>query len=70
MWGLMQWASSPLAYKMLFDDDAHTNAAGLEMVKLQWGHRKLGPNGWIAVPLVCYKPFDSPFGPLTLEPGT
>jgi len=70
MWGLMQWASSPLAYKMLFDDDAHANAAGLEMVKLQWGHRKLGPNGWIAVPLVCYKPIDSPFGPLTLEPGT
>ena len=70
MWGLMKWATSPQAYKLLFDNNVPTNADGLAMVKEQWEQRKLGPNGWIAVPQMCYKPVDSPFGPLTLSPGT
>lgn len=70
MWGFMKWATSPQAYKLLFDSNVPTNADGMAMVKEQWESRKLGPNGWIAVPQACYKPVDSPFGPLTLQPGT
>jgi hypothetical protein len=68
MWGFMKWAASPQAYKLLFDDSVPKNVDGLQMVKEQWEQRKLGPNGWIAVPQVCYPQVD--FGPLTLQPAT
>jgi hypothetical protein len=51
MWGFMEWASSPHAASLLFDNSLPKNAKGFELAKKQMSTQKLTREGWVYSPV-------------------